>query len=267
MKRLIKFAKIEATGNDFIVIDAQANSISELSREQISGMCAYHTGVGADGLLLIFFTKDKPPQMKYYNPDGLEANMCGNGLRAAVLFTYVLGNVKADKPFKLLAADGLHSVIINSKDDIKVEILPRGSKANYNLNELPIPDGMKVLGFTDTGVPHLVIKVENDLAKADVHNIGRQLRNHLMFAGEGTNINFLKVLSDEKIQIRTYERGVERETLSCGTGVVASALLSGLQNKKINIQTNGGNLQVTKESDRIFLRGPARIVFTADYLL
>ncbi|HGY55531.1 MAG TPA: diaminopimelate epimerase [Caldithrix abyssi] len=268
MNRIIKFAKIEATGNDFICIKQDKDDPLRLNPSLVKRMCHRHLGIGADGLILLDRDENDPPFMHYYNADGLESTMCGNGLRAAVLFTHVmLENCRP--PAVLKAGDGPHRVFYHSADRIRVEILTDGKRTEIETEKLDLPAKYKILGKVDTGVPHVVIDVGEELDRLDVSGIGKRLRNHLMFQPEGTNINFLRTLSNNSIEVRTYERGVEAETLSCGTGITASALLfkqiSGNSATEMDVVTQGGRLKVRFEHDGIFLEGPAHFVFTGHY--
>ncbi len=271
MEQLVEFAKIEAAGNDFILLDQRKIYNRLLSSDQIKHMCDRHFGIGADGIIFLSVSKNLELGMRYFNADGSEGDMCGNGLRAVVLFANILSLVELHQSFEIRASDGMHEVQIDSPDHIKVEILSHGKTRPVQQEKLTLPQDMNSLGFINTGVPHLVVNVESDLEKIDVNKIGSHLRNHLMFASDGTNVNFIKAISDKKIKVRTYERGVDNETLSCGTGVTASALVywdkfypSG---KSLEIETNGGKLEVLRKGKRIFLKGPAHVVFIGQYLI
>lgn len=270
MSRSIDFTKIEATGNDFIFIDKKKNDIKELSADNIRVMCNRRTGIGADGIVLILSGEIKPLKMKYFNADGSLGEMCGNALRATVLFGYLLGKIKMNSWQLVEADDGEHHVIMDSAEQIQVEIKVKNTLKDVPEKDLNLTNDLETLGFINTGVPHLVLKTESDLSDLDVLSLGRDLRYHRLFHPEGTNVNFIKVIGNDQLQVRTYERGVENETLSCGTGIIASALAYwqkfGLASSVTEISTLGGKLSVFYQDDRLFLKGPARVAFVGQYL-
>ncbi|MBM3249113.1 MAG: diaminopimelate epimerase [Candidatus Omnitrophica bacterium] len=217
MKR-INFTKMVASGNDFIVIDKPVTNPHLLARRA----CERKTGIGADGLLLIQKIRNKDFRMRIFNPDGSEAEMCGNGARCLAI--YASSKFKT-KNLRLFTKAGIIEAQTNKdvakikmshpKDrqlDIAVQLHERSLKVNY----------------IDSGVPHAVVFVEG-LHNIDVNNIGRQIRYHKRFQPRGTNVNFVEVYDRNYIGVRTYERGVEGETLACGTGVVASSLIAFLK--------------------------------------
>ncbi len=271
MERLIEFAKIEATGNDFILVDARKFSMEWFSESTIQSMCHRHFGVGADGII---FLSDHPSEkytFHYYNSDGKEAEMCANGSRAAVLMAYTLGIIRKNESFRFEASDGLHHAKMDSPKDITVEVIVRDAAEQIEDKIFKIPEGIKTAGFINTGVPHLVLNVQNDLNEIDVQKIGAYLRSHSRFGVHGTNVNFVKWINTHKLQVRTFERGVESETLSCGTGITASAILFWPEQEaspfKMQVETKGGSVNVLKEQGKIYLEGPANIVFIGSYLL
>ncbi|MGD9897975.1 MAG: diaminopimelate epimerase [Calditrichaceae bacterium] len=271
MERLIEFAKIEATGNDFILVDARKFSMDWFSESMIQSMCHRHFGIGADGIIFLSSHPSEKYKFNYYNSDGREAEMCANGSRAAVLMAYTLGIIRKNEPFRFEASDGLHQAEMKSPKDISVEVIVRDAAEQIEENIFNIPDDIKTAGFINTGVPHLVLSVKSDLDKIDVNTIGMYLRNHSRFGVHGTNVNFVKWINTHKLQVRTFERGVESETLSCGTGMTASAILFWPEQKKtdfkMQVETKGGSVNVLKEQDKIFLEGPANIVYVGSYLL
>jgi len=268
---LLDFAKIEATGNDFIMVDERAGIKVINSPEQISRLCDRHFGVGADGLIRLSYSSGKQLTMRYFNADGSEGNMCGNGLRAFMLYAYILGLIQLNEMVQVKASDGVHRAIIKSLTEIKVEIFVYGS-ISQPTDELSLPKTLNLLGFLNTGVPHLVLEVKNDLDKIDVARIGRRLRFHPAFFPEGTNVNFVKRHSSTNLHVRTYERGVENETLSCGSGITASAVLcwhkyDPLSRDDYTVNTRGGQLNLSHESNHYFLEGPAKAVFVGRTIL
>ncbi len=259
MDLLIQFTKIEASGNDFIMFNAAEIRGTSLTVDVVQNLCKAHTGIGADGIIVL---RDK--HMTYYNSDGSIGEMCGNGLRATTLFAYIQGLIPNNKFVELQVSDGIHSIKINNPEDILVEILHQ-KKNEVDISRFTdLPENTQVLGFFNTGVPHLVLEVEGPLDEIDVIESGRKIRFDPIFRPEGTNVNFVQKLSDGNVAMRTYERGVEDETLSCGTGAVACSLayFKDIKNETLGINTKGGRLQVNRSDDKLFLQGAARIVFS-----
>jgi diaminopimelate epimerase len=206
---IIKFTKTVASGNDFIVIENYSNNLPKLAQK----FCQKKYGIGADGLLVLAKSKKANFKMRIFNPDGSEAEMCGNGLRCASL---VNGSGKIETKAGILTAEV-------KGNRVKVKMTqPRGIKLNIPLS---VSSRKIKVNFIDTGVPHTVIFVEG-LDKIDIKTIGRQVRFHKKFRPKGTNVDFVEIVDRKNIKIRTYERGVEDETLACGTGAVASAIIS-----------------------------------------
>ncbi len=261
MQQRIPFTKIEATGNDFIVFDASDLGKSYLSGALIRQLCHRRFGIGADGVIIMDHM-----QMHYFNADGSVGEMCGNGLRAATRFAFAMNWLKSGQEILLRTDDGMHRVVLKSEEYIQVEIRYHESEETIQFNAEPFDTCLSFSGFLNTGVPHVVLEVLGDLEKINVEKIGKKIRNHSTFAPEGTNVNFLKILSSSKMQLRTYERGVEAETLSCGTGSVASALTfferSARSVEKVTVETRGGTLEVQRNKAGLFLSGPAHISFT-----
>jgi diaminopimelate epimerase len=210
---------MNGAGNDFVVIDNRSLALN-LSSQQLAALCDRHRGVGADGVLLV-----EPPQgsadfrMRYYNADGGEAEMCGNGARCFTRFADRLAGPFEKIRFETMAGQ------IEAEIDGEMVKLEMSVPQNLSLNgNLEIGGQKLAVHSVNTGVPHAVTFVE-DLENTPVFEWGRALRYHAAFQPKGTNVNFVKVLEPGKIRIRTYERGVEDETLACGTGVVAAALI------------------------------------------
>jgi diaminopimelate epimerase len=248
----IPFQKYQATGNDFVLVDNTDNSFS-FTKEQISKICDRKFGIGADGLMLIEKHPSLDFNLVYYNRDG-SLSLCGNGSRAAVKMATSLGIVQQQTYFN--AYDGEHYA----------ELLPNGEVRLKMADVLSINDENGSV-FINTGSPH-DIQFVADVKKVDVYNEGRALRNSPKYQPAGVNVNFVELQRDG-IYVRTYERGVEDETLSCGTGVTASALAVSLKgySSPIKIQTPGGELRVEFKIGQqgmfydIFLIGPAKKVF------
>lgn len=261
---MLRFMKMNGAGNDFVMIDNRAGDL-QLAAEQISRICDRHRGVGADGVLVLERpTNGATFRMRYYNADGGEAEMCGNGARCFARYaSRVAGPVEKlsfETPAGVIGADLQGELVclqMSEPTDLRLGIkIPLGDRTL---------DGHSV----NSGVPHVVVPVE-DLENLDVRGIGSAVRHHKLFAPKGANANFLKRRGDRQIAIRTYERGVENETLACGTGVVASALVFAAMEKvdgPIGVLVRGGNeLKVGFESDgeqfkNVTLTGPADFVF------
>jgi diaminopimelate epimerase len=253
------FYKYHGTGNDFIIIDNAENNIS-LNKQQVKELCNRHFGIGADGLMLMSNKNGYDFEMLYYNADGNKSTMCGNGGRCMVKFAYDMGLRKSEYLFN--AIDGAHSAVIedNGWIDLKMK----------DVNSVEISAFSDYI--LDTGSPHYV-KPVGDVVGVDVVKEGRELRYNRRFAADGINVNFVESQGEGEIYVRTYERGVEDETLSCGTGVTASALVFAHNENGFNhvdVKTPGGNLAVefdkTGETSfkNIWLCGPAVFVFKGE---
>ena len=255
----IQFSKYQATGNDFIVIDGDSNKYPT-QVDELMILCHRRFGIGADGVIIVKKHPEYDFEVIYYNPDG-SRSFCGNGTRSAIIFANQLGLVSAGKT-RFLAFDGVHTAEIIGENLVRLEMRDVHSVRF-------IEDGI----FVDTGSPHLVRFVE-DLDTEKVVETGRHLRYGAPIEG-GTNVNFVQKTGDSQLTIRTYERGVEDETYSCGTGVTASALAASFENMSspVQIKTKGGDLSieyVKSEQDgfsSIFLTGPAKCVFEGEYNL
>lgn len=252
---VVECYKYQGTGNDFILIDNRDMSVT-LTEEQVKWLCDRRFGIGADGLMLLELEPGADFEMVYFNSDGKESSMCGNGGRCITAFAKQLGLV--DTHAKFIAIDGMH--------EAKIE----GDIVSLKMNDVrnvEVGDGFYYL---NTGSPHYV-KFVTDIENFDVYKEGKKIRNNDRFVYEGTNVNFIEKQGDS-LFVRTYERGVEDETLSCGTGVTASALvaaLKGISNNKnaCHIKTLGGELNVKFDKVlentfyNIWLEGPAKFVF------
>jgi len=251
------FFKYQGTGNDFVIIDNRAGEFGALSEQQIAFLCHRRFGIGADGLMLLQTKEGFDFEMKYYNADGRQSTMCGNGGRCLVQAAADLG-IKKDE-YLFSAVDGPHAAVIRSNETVALKM--------NNVKNIQKRGSDFIL---DTGSPHFV-RLCNDVEQLDVFATGREIRYSSPFASEGINVNFVEGLDKEnKILVRTYERGVEDETYSCGTGVTAAAVVSAYNQKGFNqvfVQTKGGALSVEFEStengfENIWLIGPAKKVFS-----
>ncbi|MBU1087942.1 MAG: diaminopimelate epimerase, partial [Candidatus Omnitrophica bacterium] len=212
-KRKFEFTKMVASGNDFIIFDNRKSGLKNGSEIALL-LCTRTAGIGADGLIFIEKSKRADFKMRIFNPDGSEAEMCGNGIRCAALY-------KNKKNMKIETLAGILNAELN-EDGIKVKMTtPLDMQLNINLN---IDGRIHQVNYVNTGVPHSVCFVEN-LPAANVRMLGRLLRYHKHFEPVGTNVDFVKIAEHDSLSIRTYERGVEDETLACGTGSVAAALI------------------------------------------
>ena len=259
------FTKIQAAGNDFICVDGGRIEIGVFSKENIVNLCDRRLGIGADGLIYLSLNEEKHPAMAYFNADGSRGEMCGNGLRAAVLFAFKIGLLQTGIEQIVAADDGPHRVMLKNPEEIQVEMFLWPDNSKIPLENLELPRGSSALGFLNTGVPHLVLEIYAEITKGDLLKWGKRLRYDAAFQPQGTNVNFLRIISDNKVFVRTYERGVEDETLSCGSGVTASALMYwqkfGKDLENLDVQTPGGSLTVSRLNGNLFLKGPARMVY------
>jgi diaminopimelate epimerase len=261
---MLRFTKMNGAGNDFVLIDNRLGDL-RLAAEQISKICDRHRGVGADGILVLERAANGADfRMRYYNADGGEVEMCGNGARCFARFASRVAGPAEKLTFETPAG------VIGATLQGELVRLNMSEPKDLRLGiSIPLPNRQIPAHFVNSGVPHVVVPVD-DLENVDVRGIGSAVRHHELFAPKGTNVNFLKKREDRKISIRTYERGVEDETLACGTGVVASALVfAALQNMEgpIDVLVRGGNeLQVAFERagdqfKNVTLTGPADFVF------
>ena len=257
----IQFHKYEGTGNDFILVDIR-DSGWKPERETIAFLCDRHFGIGADGLMLLSEAPGYDFRMTYYNSDGGESTMCGNGGRCMTAFADFLG-LGSDRK-KFIAIDGEHVSRI-------LQRIPGGMQITLRMKDVGHIEKMDGHYFINTGSPHYVV-FANNVQEADVVREGRTIRYNDHFKEEGTNVDLVEVFPDH-LFVRSYERGVEDETLSCGTGVTASAIAAAMENPGnpgfYRIRTTGGELKVSFRQDRmnfsdIWLEGPVRAVFSGE---
>jgi len=250
----LSFYKYQGTGNDFVMIDDRAETFDLDNLDLVKKLCDRKFGIGADGLIAIRNHQDFDFEMIYFNADGSQS-MCGNGARCAVAFSSFLGIVNGKTRF--LAIDGPHEAVLHGD---QVELL---------MGDVKEITAKSDDFFLNTGSPHHIRFVEK--AKGyPVFEEGKAIRNDSMYAPAGTNVNFVEPLSENEVFVRTFERGVEDETLSCGTGVTAAAIVYGTQQHQnhIKINTLGGRLSVKFHSNpdgtfnNIWLIGPAEQVFS-----
>jgi diaminopimelate epimerase len=255
----IDFFKYHGTGNDFVILDNYHHTAPALSTQQIKLICDRHFGIGADGLMLLSKRNGYDFEMIYYNADGNESTMCGNGGRCLVKFAHHSGIHKT--LYKFLAIDGEHEAEIDIDGTVSLKM--------KDVNEVDYHTHYTII---HTGSPHFVKFTEN-VANVDVVTTGSEIRHSHTFEEEGINVNFVETVNEDTIFVRTYERGVENETLSCGTGVTAAALLSAHNDNGFNtvdVKTPGGRLSVEfnkvdeQHFEDIWLCGPAEFVFKGE---
>ncbi|MCM8779151.1 MAG: diaminopimelate epimerase [Candidatus Omnitrophica bacterium] len=272
----IEFTKMVASGNDFVIVEfenqkSKIKNFGSLAKE----ICSRKYGIGADGLLVIEKSRVADFKMHVFNPDGSEAEMCGNGLRCVALFEKSKIKNQKSKILKIETKAGILEAIVN-KDAVKVKMAePKDLRMNINLN---VGGEKYLVHFINTGVPHTVLFVK-EIKNVDVNGLGRIIRFHHEFLPRGTNVDFVEVRDKGNIFLRTYERGVEEETLACGTGAVAASIISNVKKQisavgkffKINVHTESGEIlrvHFEREKDKfknVWLEGKARIVFKGVY--
>lgn len=253
----VPFYKFHGNGNDFIVIDGMTESVI-LTKNQVQHLCHRRFGIGADGLIQIIPSENYAFIMKYFNSDGNESTMCGNGGRCISAFAFMRGYVESKFSFE--AIDGIHQAVVEGEIIKNVQWF-----VSLQMQDVVSFEAEGHDLFLDTGSPHLVRFVE-EVDHLDVFVEGRKLRNATRPETGGVNVNFVQLL-DDHLFVRTYERGVEEETLSCGTGVTASAIAAGLKFNRNdwNIETLGGKFKVDFEIENkvireVWLRGPAEMI-------
>ncbi len=253
------FHKYQGTGNDFVILDNRSEEYSSISKEQVKHICDRRFGIGADGLMLLEKADGYDFRMVYYNSDGNESSMCGNGGRCLVKFALDHGIHRGEYHF--LAIDGPHEAEIENNGIINLKM--------QDVSSVQEEDGDYIL---NTGSPHYVKSIP-DVKEQDIVRQGKEIRYSKAFEKEGINVNFVEVLDEDSIYVRTYERGVEDETLSCGTGVTAAALVNAHNEKgfnRVEVVTPGGRLSVEFDHidentfSNIWLCGPAEFVFEGD---
>ncbi len=262
------FWKMHGASNDFILIDDRQNIFPDSNQELINNICSRRTGIGCEGLILIRTSNSADFCMRFFNPNGNEADMCGNGARCVARLAHDLNITAATMKFETRA--GIISAEVNDKS-VKLQLPPA---TNYQQNKkLSISNGEEICyDFINTGVPHAVVQTEN-LENYPVTKNGYAIIKHATFAPNETNVNFAQVCSNQSINIRTYERGVEGETLACGTGTTATAITMALRNlvkPPVSITAASGDILIVdfnienNMAHNITLTGPATHVFTGE---
>lgn len=258
---------MSGAGNDFVVIDNRRKVLPPAAAKIAVILCQLKTGIGADGLILLERSAKADFKMRIFNPDGSEAEMCGNGARCIARFALLNKIVSANMVFETLA--GLISAQVKGTE-VKLHMMdPQGLKSKLKIS---LDGKSRELFFINTGVPHTIMFV-NNIGQVPVSEWGKIIRQHRLFKPAGTNVDFVSKIDQHTIAIRTYERGVERETLACGTGSVAAALTSAVAGKvtsPVRVRTRGGevlkiyfNYSSGKFSE-VYLEGEVRIVFEGE---
>ncbi|MFB9057907.1 diaminopimelate epimerase [Mariniflexile ostreae] len=254
------FYKYQGTGNDFVMIDNRQQLFDKNNTKHIALLCDRRFGIGADGLILLENHTVLDFKMVYYNADGNESSMCGNGGRCLVAFAKQLGIIERKCSFE--AIDGLHHATIEN------------GVVNLQMQDVAKVDRFANHVFLDTGSPHHV-QFESKIEDFDIKTEGARIRYGAPYNHTGSNVNFVKKLSETNFRVRTYERGVEDETLSCGTGVTAVALamhyIGETEENLIKLEVQGGQLQVRFEVQNggyknVWLIGPAKFVFKGEWI-
>jgi diaminopimelate epimerase len=251
----LTFYKYQGTGNDFIMIDNRDLSFPKKNIKTINKLCDRRFGIGADGLILLEPSEKFDFKMVYFNADGNEGSMCGNGGRCLVAFAKQLNIIKTETTFD--AVDGLHFATIEN-NVVSLKMIDINTIENH-----------KDYSFLNTGSPHHVC-FSNEINTIDVKEEGAKIRYGAPYFQEGTNVNFVEQLTNDSFKVRTYERGVENETLACGTGVTAVAIaahnLGKTTSNFIKIDVLGGHLEVSFSEENgiykdIYLKGPAEFIY------
>jgi diaminopimelate epimerase len=256
----IEFYKYQGTGNDFIILDNRTSLYDGLTENQINTMCDRRFGIGADGLMLLGVADGFDFSMKYYNADGKEGSMCGNGGRCLVRFANDMGIIKDSYHF--IAVDGPHDASIQPNGNVSLKM--------QDVSNIEFIENDVVL---NTGSPHF-IRFVDDVKNTAVYQEGRNIRYNDVYKEKGINVNFVE-RTGNSIQLRTYERGVEDETLSCGTGATAAAIAfaQNIGPNKVPVKVQGGELEISfnrinqHQCDNIWLTGPALFVFKGTFLV
>lgn len=262
---MIEFSKIVGSGNDFIVIDNRKNLIRNRKSIAIK-LCDRKFGIGADGVLFLEKSKKADFKMRIFNPDGSEAEMCGNGLRCILRFIKEKKILNKKKTYIETKAGIMDGEIKGKNIKVRMNII---EKPKFDIS-IPVDNQILKGNFINTGVPHTVIFVDN-IDKVDILNTGPKIRYNKIFGKKGTNVNWVEIVNEKFIKVRTYERGVEGETLSCGTGSVASAIITGLKtgSYKIKVLTRSGeilNVYFDKDLKNVYLEGKTFYAFKGNWI-
>lgn len=262
----VRFAKMSGAGNDFILIDNRLREMPEPGADWIQKVCRRRFSVGADGLLVLSAAEQADFAMRYFNADGSEASMCGNGGRCIARFAALLGMGKEGRPFDFTTPSGRYLAWVKGSQ-VRLQLVP---PVEF-VRDIPLPleRGERQVDFTVLGVPHAVLFVP-DVEPEDVASLGREIRFHRRFAPEGTNVNVCQVVNEHRLAVRTYERGVEGETLACGTGSAAATLLAarrGWVKSPVEVLTRSGSELIMSFTpagngfSEVIQQGEARLIY------
>jgi diaminopimelate epimerase len=262
---MIEFFKMSGSGNDFILMDDRENTLPVKDlRAFVRKVCERKVSVGADGLIVIKPSVQADFKWLFFNADGSEAEMCGNGGRCAARYAFIKGIAGSRLSFETVAG------IIDAEVRGEMVKLRLTDPKNLNVHQTIAVDGESILlNSVNTGVPHAVV-ISDDIDRIDVFSLGRAIRYHEAYKPAGTNANFIQILDRQTIRVRTYERGVEGETLACGTGAVASALISaekGMVESPVNVLVKSGEMlkihfeRKGKGFENVYLEGSAKVVY------
>jgi diaminopimelate epimerase len=257
-----EFFKMSASGNDFVLIDNRDRKVYKKNKdikEFVAKICRRRHSVGADGVILIERSTKADFRWKFFNADGSEAEMCGNGGRCAARFAFIKGIAGKEMAFETIA--GIIRAAVN-ETMVKLQLTtPLDIKLDYPIN---LKENEIFLSSVNTGVPHAIL-LSDDIDHVPVEELGRTIRYHKAFGEKGTNVDFVQIVDRKNVLVRTYERGVEGETYACGTGAVASGVIltkKGLIESPVNIVTRGGETLKVYIDNEVYLEGNARIIYT-----
>jgi diaminopimelate epimerase len=266
----LSFTKMSGAGNDFIMVNNTGNPLTVDWPSFALRSCALKTGIGADGVILLGRDTETDFSFRIFNADGSEAEMCGNGARCAALFAFQEGIAGKSMRFRTMA--GIISARIED-EDIAIRMTdPFGLETGISVEA---GGASTIMHFINTGVPHAIVFTDR-IEDVSVKDMGRAIRWHERFSPAGTNVDFVQVLGPDTIRVRTYERGVEGETYACGTGAVASAIISSFMEKvsgpPVHVRMKGGDLKIDFSADNgsfrdVWLMGPVMTVFTGEVIL
>jgi len=258
---LVQFFKMSASGNDFIVIDNRSGVVDATFPDLVDlvrKVCRRRHSVGADGLILVEKSDSLDFMWRFYNADGSEAEMCGNGGRCAARFAFINGIAGEQMSFGTLA--GTMRARVNENGRVKLQLTkPSELRLDY---QIALPDKELFISSVNTGVPHAILLTDH-VDRAPVEDLGRPIRYHKIFP-KGTNVDFVEIVDRDNVKVRTYERGVEGETYACGTGAVAVGVIlkeKGLTGEVVNILTRGGETLRVYVNEDVYLEGSARVIY------
>ncbi len=263
---------MQATGNDFLVLDNRQQEIPHQDVALWSRLCTRRTGIGADGVLFLENSDSCDFHMRYLNSDGKPAKMCGNGTRAITLFAHQILKLNRSAKYQFTTDNGEYSALITSPSVVQIEMGNFSDRAEYTIEDLASYDTrLKDQFYINSGVEHLVLKVD-EVDRFDLTKLAPPLRSHSSLP-YGANINLVQLLGENHLKIRTFEKGVEGETLSCGTGTVAAALAAepffNIAETKIRVTTSGGDIFIHPAVDResALFSGEVQIIFSGSTIL